>query len=87
MAWEGELANSSAKRRDRDSNPGWVTPCRFSRPVQSATLPSLQMLASYCKELQSRKGGLKPICCLPFRQYPEFSLCLDWPIDVTPCGD
>lgn len=29
-------------RRDRDSNPGALADCRFSRPVHSTTLPSLQ---------------------------------------------
>ena len=28
-------------RRDWDSNPGWLTPRRFSRPLHSTTLPSL----------------------------------------------
>ncbi len=31
-----------ARRRGRDSNSRWLTPCRFSRPVQSATLPPLR---------------------------------------------
>ena len=30
------------KRRDRDSNPGYLAVQRFSRPPQSTTLPPLQ---------------------------------------------
>ena len=34
------------KRRDRDSNPGYLAVQRFSRPPQSTTLPPLQNFLS-----------------------------------------
>ena len=34
------------KRRDRDSNPGYLAVQRFSRPPQSTTLPPLQSFAT-----------------------------------------
>ena len=35
-------------RRDRDSNPGWVAPWRFSRPLHSTALPSLRECGRHC---------------------------------------
>ena len=34
------------KRRDRDSNPGYLSVQRFSRPPQSTTLPPLQVITT-----------------------------------------
>ena len=36
------------KRRDRDSNPGYLAVQRFSRPPQSTTLPPLQNSFQEC---------------------------------------
>lgn len=51
-------------RRIRDSNPGALSGCRFSRPVQSTTLPTLQ--CSDCSgnaAAVSRLARLNPRSC------------------------
>ena len=41
------------KRRDRDSNPGYLAVQRFSRPPQSTTLPPLQDFFSEVLSVES----------------------------------
>lgn len=49
-------------RRDRDSNPGYLSVRRFSRPLQSTTLPPLQALSSkiVCKSDAKVQHFLNP---------------------------
>ena len=44
-------------RRDRDSNPGWLAPRRFSRPFHSTTLASLHTV--YCSNLKNKKAHIQ----------------------------
>ncbi len=59
------------RRRERDSNPRWVAPQRFSRPPPSTTRPSLQAeplpdraCGFYHAGRASSKMGRQRRCCL-----------------------
>ena len=60
------------KRRDRDSNPGYLAVQRFSRPPQSTTLPPLQILNDIQDSYVSFKSGETGIRTPGTSQYNGF---------------
>ena len=59
-------------RRERDSNPRYLSVRRFSRPVHSTTLPSLQMLSECLRECISE---------LRVQRYAYFFVCANFSCD------
>ena len=64
-------------RRERDSNPRYLSVRRFSRPVHSTTLPSLQMLSERFRERLSE---------LRVQRYTYFFFCASFSCDFFENG-